>query len=136
MAAHEVVKLILAEEILCECLVSFGLLIMKYSCLVNQLFMPLSHFNFLILNGSEYSNCLCGGELKSCWEEPASFLERGTCCRGCCRTLLAAAWAGDGSVSSALLGFFRTARLAASCLVSALGMNGMKTPLSPSKFDL
>lgn len=136
MAAHEVVKFILAEEILCECLVSFGLLVMKYSCLTNQLFMPLSHFNFLILNRCEYSNCLCGGELKSCWEEPASFPERGACRRGCCRTFLAAARAGSGSVLSALLGFLRTARLAASCLVSELGMNGMKTPLSPSKSDL
>lgn len=43
------VSLILAKEILCECLVSFVLLVMKFSCLMNKLFMPLSHFNFLIL---------------------------------------------------------------------------------------
>lgn len=84
------VALILAAEI-CECLVSFVLLVMKYSCLMNKLFMPLSHFNFLILDRYEYLNCLCGVELRSCWEESTFFPERGACHRGCCRMLLTAA---------------------------------------------
>lgn len=85
------VCLILAEEILCECLVSFLLLVMKYSSLINKLFMPLSHFNFLVLNRYEYLNWSRGIELKSCWEESTSFPEKGACHCGCCRTLLTAA---------------------------------------------
>lgn len=44
------VSLILAEKILRECVVSFILLVMKYSCVMNKLSMPLSHFNLVILN--------------------------------------------------------------------------------------
>lgn len=120
--------LIPAEEILCECLVSFVLLLMKYSCFINKLFMPLSHFNFLILNSYECLNCSCGVGLKSCWEEAAFSLERGTCL-WMLQDTPCSAQARSSWVSSALLGFLRVAQPAEAVSCHSLEWMEWKFPL-------